>query len=214
MTAMTTLCVLNPTVFHPDPAKHLTIAKLSFGGTTVRIEHPRDIPVDDGPLVLYIVGHARPDVLLVPRGDGATGILTEKELVETVLKRRRNNPTLIIWDLCYARSFETQRRASWAGKPYVHIFSCESFEESWHTGEKGWEGAPPRCTLFSLALEKALADGAATWGELRDRVQILLGHVQHPRVLLPLGPADFGLRASTKEASADEHPMRAPTIQN
>jgi len=44
-----------------------------------------------------------------------------------------------------------------------------------------------------MAFAKAIEGGVATWQELVDRLAAWLEPVQHPSILLPLIPADFGL---------------------
>jgi hypothetical protein len=183
-----TLCVLNLT----KAPKRLNVDHLLFADDTMRTDSPDKIPKSPEPLVLYIVGHAVPDTLLVPDGRP----LREDVLVGKIKKRRGNNPTLIVWDLCFARSFEKIKEPGWAGKPYVHIFSCKEYEQSWHTGPTG---DPQRQTLFSLAFQEAINEGFASWDDLDKKLTRKLGRLQRPSIVLPLAPGDFKLQPRAPE---------------
>jgi hypothetical protein len=180
-------CVLNLTKSVQRSRKELNIGDLSLGDATVPIERADDIPTDRGSLILYIVGHAVPDALLVPAG----GTLPDDDLVGTIMRRRGDNPTLIIWDFCFARSFGKVKNRGWTKKPYVHIFSCQAHEQSWHTGP---DPDHPFRTVFSLALQEVLDDGIEDWFDLKDKLQGLLGRVQHPSIRLPVLHTDFGFK--------------------
>jgi hypothetical protein len=168
-----------------------------------------EIPGDAEPLILYILGHAFPDALVTPTLtpfvqskrtiSGSNGFVSEEDFAAFLKKVRGNHPTLIIWDVCFAKSFARMTGAGWADKPYVHVFSCESYEQTWHTGyPKDASGSAPQ-TLFSIALKEATAEGPiSTWDELATRLNQKLLPLQHPSIVLPntpyrVEPAAFGL---------------------
>ena len=188
---------------NPDkPAEHVRLADGVFFGTNPDrdkvITDPRQIPTS-GRLILYILGHAIPDALVVPAltqyiasrqtVSGGNSLLPEQAFAEFLIEQRGDNNTLIIWDLCFARSFELNAGPRWTSKPYVHIFGSAAHEQAWHTGD------PSRETLFSLALKEATApgNGFERWQELEDRLKGHLQPVQHPSIVGQLLPADFGL---------------------
>ena len=179
-------CVLNLTKSAPE-SKQLNVDHLSLGDKK-ELDSADEIP-KDGQLILYIVGHAVPDALLV----SDEGLVPEDQLVATLMDRRGSRPTLIIWDFCFARSFERVKNPGWRERPYVHIFSCEAHEQSWHTGS-GPPARPPRRTLFSLALQRVVDEGYRDWADLENKLQRLLGHVQHPRIRLPLSHLVYWLK--------------------
>src|SRR5207244_1924485 len=141
------------------------------------------------PLVLHIVGHAVPN--------GLTPTLNGKRLDETTLaaaitERRGNEPTLIVWDVCFAKSFLHVPRVRW-GRNYVHIFSCQAHERTWHNGTN-----KRRRTLFSEVLKGAIRrpkDDPLTWRSLQQGLREELDAIQTPEVH-PMGnltPQAFGL---------------------
>lgn len=176
-----------------------TVPDLTFGGETKEITDPNQIPDDKEPLILYILAHAVPDALVSPalqqfltrmrKFTGSSELIPEDVFAAFVKQRRGTNKTVIIWDLCFARSFE-EIRAGWVGMPYVHIFSCAAYEQGWHTGAAT---TPPRQTLFSMALKKAIELGFKTWRDLESQLTEHLADVQQPSIPVHPSPAEFGL---------------------
>jgi hypothetical protein len=165
---------------------------LDFGGGRVERLDLSQLPEDKEPIVLYIVGHALPDEIFV------NGVrVSEVELVKRITDARKNNSTLIIWDLCHARSFERNSSRGWGGSSHVLIFACQSYEEAWHSGPS----TPlPRQTLFSIALKEA-KNGASNdggfrhWSALEEQLRGLLEPLQRPSIRFRKGSAPnvFGL---------------------
>jgi hypothetical protein len=198
----TPLYVLNLNNPNTPPDKHLRLADRFFFGTNPDLDKiitdPRQIP-KTGTLILYILGHAIPDALVVPTlaqyvvsrqaVSGGDSLLAEQAFAEFLMERRGDNRTLLIWDLCFARSFELNAGPGWTTKSYVHIFGSTAYEQAWHTGD------PSRETLFSLALKEATApgNGLQEWKQLEVRLKELLKSVQQPSIVGELLPSDFGL---------------------
>jgi len=191
------------------PTEHLRLADGFFFGTNPDpdkiITDPRQIP-RTGTLILYILGHAIPDALVVPALDqfvqsrraapGGNSLLPEQTFADFLIEQRGDNKTLLIWDLCFARSFEVNAGPGWTGKPYVHIFGSAAYEQAWHTGSTDKATDPPRQTLFSRAFKEATMQGGfERWEELEVRLKELLEPVQHPKIVGQPLPADFGLPA-------------------
>jgi hypothetical protein len=196
------LCVLNLTSSGQHSSTSLSVGPLSFGVKRFPdIFDFKKIPAHQGPLILYIVDHAVPDALLVRRATGSPNdVIPEPTVADAVIRRRRENPTLIIWDLCYARSFERIKGYKWSDKPYVHIFGCEAHEQSWHTG------GGVRQTLLSMALQASLNSGVRSWDTLENKLNDLLAPVQRPSIAMMnvRSTAVFGLagRRAAKTSKA------------
>jgi hypothetical protein len=180
---MTPICILNLT--HSDAQQNIQPAPLSFGAPQTTIRDPGAIP-NDGPLILYIVGHAVPNGLL---GDPNNRVLKEEDLATDIQRKRGSYPTLIIWDVCFAKSFLAIPRVDWSNN-YVHIFSSQSYERSWHTGQTA--GKPPRQSIFSTELEGAIItckrEGTLTWRALEGQLRAQLGQLQKPAISPQEGP--------------------------
>ena len=112
------------------PAERLRLADRFFFGTNPDpdkiITDPRQIPTT-GTLILYILGHAIPDALVVPAltqyivsrqaDPGGNSLLPEEAFAEFLIEQRGDNKTLLIWDLCFAKSFELNAGPRWTSKP-------------------------------------------------------------------------------------------------
>jgi hypothetical protein len=165
----TALCILNLS----DPKGRL-LPDLGANAATLAkpISSPEETP-QGGTLVLYIVGHGRKNRLFGPGG----AILEEKDVAETIQRLRGTDPTLIVWDVCFAESMKSIPATNDWPANFVHIFSCRSFERTWHGP------LPPNgngVTLFSTELRSAIAALAPTfsWGELQDKLQAAFVSVQ------------------------------------
>jgi hypothetical protein len=181
-----------------DTPNKLAVGDLALGGSVTLGTDPNQIPDTDEPLVLYIVGHAVPDALVLPEGliptlcttlaiPEGTNLLADEALAVVVQRRRGQLKTVIIWDFCFAKSFQNIGNGGWAGFPYVHIFGCEAHEQAWHAGE-------PRETLLSIALTKAIAGGITTWEDLEGRLVEHLASVQQPSIYpYQPNPVAFGM---------------------
>jgi len=124
------------------------------------------------PLILYILGHAAPDELFV--GDRK---VEDTEIMNSIEKARTDAKTLLIWDVCFAKSFlNTSRQQPWPSN-YVHMFACQRYERSWHQGGKRNE------TTFSAVLCEALQEykpqqDELTWEGLGLLLNSKFGHTQ------------------------------------
>jgi hypothetical protein len=134
----------------------------------------------DGVLTLYILGHAVPNQLLDRQGN----ILPEKDLAADIRKYRGSSPTLIVWDVCYARSFELIAQApieSW-GDNFVHIFSSQAYERTWRLppDDKG-----KGISFFSTQLRRAIAAAAKadSWAALQKQLREQYGDLQSPEIV-------------------------------
>jgi hypothetical protein len=161
----TTLCVLNLS----DPNARLTPDLGPNAASKLQsIASPADMP-QGGSLILYVVGHGLGNAFI--RSDAT--ILDEKEVATTIQSRRRSAPTLIVWDTCFARSFlNIDGAADWP-KNFVHLFSCRSFERTWHD-ERPANG--PAVTRFSTTLRDAVLDLHQKdpnfhWGALESKLK-------------------------------------------
>ncbi|HMJ57208.1 MAG TPA: hypothetical protein VK540_34300 [Polyangiaceae bacterium] len=97
------------------------------------------------PLILYILGHAAPDELL--EGDVAR---PDHSIATAIESWRGNASTLLIWDVCFAKSFLNIERDEPWNTNYVHVFACQRYERAWH------HGGQQNHTIFSTALHNAL----------------------------------------------------------
>lgn len=181
----TALCIMNLT--NPTSERYLVpdLNAVDIDPITA----PDQVPEDDS-LILYIVGHAVPDGLVT--ADGET--LDEATVATAIRSRRGKRPTLIVWDVCFSRSLlQIDGLDSWTAN-YVHIFSCQSYERTWHTGKTS-QG--PRRTLFSTELRKALGamrgSGALEWNALQAKLREQLDSIQRPEIVTSgsLQPSHF-----------------------
>jgi hypothetical protein len=178
------LCVLNLT----SGERQLTIVEPPFVGAITRTSNPYEIPDLPEPLILYVVAHAIPDALNVVNSHGNALSLTDQQFADAVTVQRKGKETLIILDLCFAKSFAETRGAGWEGIPNVLIFGCDSYEQAWHTGRVG--DNPPK-TLFSIALDAVLRSGVPNWAALESALVKSLSNVQHPSI--PSNPSEIEL---------------------
>jgi len=155
------------------PDKPITIAPLSFGSPVVPIAGFDELP-RTGPAILYIVAHAVPDGLRF----GKT-LIREEELAKA-LEYRKGQPTLIIFDACFAKSFSKIPDFQWPAK-FGLIFSCLEHERTWGSG--GESGAPLQ-SLFSSALDKAINDCLlrGSFAGLQAALVAAFGGIQNPFV--------------------------------
>ena len=186
------LCVLNLS----EEKKRLEIVEPPVDGSIEHTNDPNEIPDGEDPLILYVVGHAVPDALLLLSRRGVYGssnnILPERAFAEVVKKNRAGKKTLVILDLCYAKSFADMSGGGWAGLPFALIFGCELYEQAWNTGPSA---SPARQTLLSIALDAAIRRGVPDWEALEKVLQESLGNVQHPSIPVTAGRpslSDFG----------------------
>ena len=142
-----------------------------------------------GVLTLYVLGHAAPNELK----DG-NRLVSEQTLADAIMRRRRTPPTLIVWDVCYSKSFRTigDRPFQHWGKNFVHIFSSQAYERTWlGTGT----GKP--VSFFSTQLVDALKAGQrpSTWSDLEKRLRARFGNLQTPEIVSynRSTPAQFAL---------------------
>lgn len=173
---MTSICILNLSAPRIDPVP------FSFADSVMKTSVPAEIPAGE-PLVLYVVAHGIPDGLLV----GTPPVqLSEAELVGAIKHRRGEVPTLIVWDLCFAKTFLNLDGVSWP-QNYAHLFSCEAHERTWHEGERAGGQAPQ--SLFSKHFEQAIQTckqaRTLSWPSLEEELQRLFGRIQHPTVSVP-----------------------------
>ncbi|HMJ54956.1 MAG TPA: hypothetical protein VK540_22930 [Polyangiaceae bacterium] len=177
---MPAICVLNM-------SNDLSASQLVLGAVAgpEPIKDPAAIPETD-PLVLYVVGHAIPNGLFVTAAPGAAATrVSEAVVAHAIAARRGNQPTLVIWDTCFAASFLAIPNFTWTDN-FVHMFSCQAHERSWHSG------GVDKVTLFSDKLKAALVvcreAGACTWTALEDELRKQLGNLQTPQIV-SFGPA-------------------------
>jgi len=228
----TSICVLNLSPAHLDdtleihPATFVSVPDALRSGRVCTIQHLRDIPhgmrASAPPLILYILGHGVPNGV---RSRGET--ISEAELADAIIERRGSAPTLIVWDICFAKSLmdvarlrtpaSMKKRGPTCDWPptYVHIFSCEAHERTWQMGNGK---RSPALTVFSKDLQAALgelvsASGFSSWRKLEKRLQDRLAPLQKPFIHPKDGiqPATFnvGIARPKKTAAKYQHP--APT---
>jgi hypothetical protein len=173
-----------------------------LGGSPSTIAAVGDVPDKDA-LILYIVDHAVPNGLAV----GGGGILPEAVLAKAIRDQRKALPTLLIWDICFAKSFLVIPSIEPWGDNFVHVFSCAAHERTWHTGKAA---APPMQTLFSTELRKAmetlrLRGGSFEWAAVENELQSQLRPIQTPTVTpqTSLQPYQFQLCPQPSATSAD-----------
>ena len=185
-------CLLNMS----SPSKRLNIDP-ALGQLVESINSTTDIPARD-PLILYIVGHAVPDGLMVPGGpDDANGTtISDAVVAEEIRAKRGAQNTLIIWDVCFAKSFlQTSGAQSW-GPNYVHIFACQSYERTWNAGPSS---SPSRKTSFSTGLQQTLANQTSqaplSWDSLNVQLNAHFAGLQTAEIYTTgtLRPSDFPL---------------------
>jgi hypothetical protein len=203
----TSFYVLNLT----SPERTIT-TKLIGVAKSNEIRTLSDIPGAEeapGRVVLYVVGHAVPNGLI-----GASGaVLPEADVATAIQKRRGYAPTLIVWDVCFAKTLlEITGAAPWTDN-FVHVFSCQSYERTWHLGPASrLDSSEERPTMFSMQLTdavRALGSGAS-WEMLESELRKRLSPIQRPEITPKpsfLQPADFELErlvgaGSTSSAQA------------
>jgi hypothetical protein len=146
----------------------------------------------DGPAVVYLVGHALPDVLF----DGDQQI-DEDKLAESLFRQRRDARTLIVGDLCYAGSLYDKLKTQ--SRHWAYLPSCAEHELSWHAGR-----AQQNETHFSRVFAEAMPKTWHSWGELEAYLQERTRSFQTPRCL-PSSPeiavSDFFPSIATALAS-------------
>ncbi|HMI86338.1 MAG TPA: hypothetical protein VK550_19725 [Polyangiaceae bacterium] len=179
-----------------DPENRLA-PDASFDRANVTIQSPGQVPkappLIDSPVqtsakvteqfvILYVVGHG------VQRGlvDGKGVIVEEEDVANEIKKLRNGHPTLIVWDVCFARSMlkiGASAQHSWPAN-FIHVFSCQPFERTWHSGP----GATPARTVFSSVLCDVVAEldaqskGLFDWKQLEQRLQTEFGWTQKPTI--------------------------------
>ena len=173
---MSTICILNLSRPRIEPVP------FSFAGDVLKIEDPQLIP-DQGALILYVVAHGVPDGFLT--GDAQPPLIGERELFAAIRARRdEKSDTLIVWDLCFAKSFFSIPGLAWP-KNYAHLFACEAHERTWHTGPRTGGLAPQ--SVFSAQLERAILtckqDHRLSWAGIDQTLKALLGPAQTPSVV-------------------------------
>jgi len=153
--------------------KHIEIAALDFGCSVTTINEFDELPLK-GPAILYIVAHAVPDGLRI----GTSGIMTEAALAKA-LEYRKDQPTLVIFDACFAKSFSDIPNSPWPST-FGLIFSCLEYERTWSSGGEN----APRVSLFSEVLNKAMKDciGCGSFEGLQAALVLALGGIQNPFV--------------------------------
>jgi Caspase domain len=95
-------------------------------GTSVEIKAFDELP-QNGPAILYILAHAVPNGLRVENSK----ILKELTLAKELLAARKSQPTLVIFDACFADSFDDIPDFTWP-EEFGLIFSCLAHERSWN----------------------------------------------------------------------------------
>jgi hypothetical protein len=197
----TTLCILDLS----DPKRPLAAdpKRLGAGQTKTLLG---EIPgAKQESLVLYVVGHGVQHGLVDSGGE----ILDEGLVAAKIKERRKGLPTLIVWDVCFAESMlkigsgaaprgvSSGDENSWPSN-FIHIFSCRSFERTWHAGRPSTKPPTAALTVFSQELGKAVAalPAGATFKQLETSLQSQLDGIQKPRIvpLEPHRPDDFQLR--------------------
>jgi hypothetical protein len=147
------------------------------------IERADEIPVGrvtaDDPIILYIVAHGVPNGVMNRRR-----LVDEKALAKKIIQRRKEAPTLIVWDVCFAKSFlQIEGLGDLWTRNYVHIFCCEEYERTWQMGKAT---NPPGQTLFSKELREALGalrgQRLRSWTTLERQLQEQLGSLQTPSI--------------------------------
>lgn len=188
------LCILN--LSNASAGRGLRpIVDLPFDFPSIKTRFPELIPTDKNPTIVYVVGHAILDGIRMTEGrrPGQATTLSEEAFAKTVQSRRQDNKTLMIWDICHAKSFLKIADRFWPAN-YGHIFACQEHERTWHTGSST---TPARQTRFSVELKEALAalDGKVSeWSALEKQLQKQLGRLQRPEIVAhELRPAEFGL---------------------
>lgn len=132
-----------------------------------------DIPTQ-GPVILYIIGHGRQNMLMTASG----GTIEERDLARKIQSRREGDacPTLLIWDVCFAETMREIDGKLWPPN-FVHIFSCRKFERTWRNQKPATGG--PSVTVFSTELRTAVSELKSTfkWDELQKELR---SHLYRP----------------------------------
>jgi hypothetical protein len=131
-----------------DKNDAINTSVLTFGSSTpiLALEELRG---KAEPLVLYILAHAIPDGLKT----GPNTLLDEATLVRELLHLRGQQPTVVIFDMCFAESFESIAQVTWPDT-FVRIYCCKKHERTWHTGET----RERRQSIFSGHLNKTILE--------------------------------------------------------
>ena len=182
-------------------------------GGTAALDSPGQTPpgTTEQFLILYVVGHGVQHGLI----DSQERILDEVDVAREIQTLRKGRPTLVIWDVCFAKSMLQVGKPSKGGPPggmhleaplpkdanswpknFIHIFSCRAFERTWHNGR---ETSPAR-TVFSTVLCEVVAelerrDRNFTWEQLEKKLRAQF-RVQQPSIVkqdVKWLPRDFEL---------------------
>jgi hypothetical protein len=78
------------------------------------------------PVILYILGHAAPDLLQV-----GSGLISDQEIARKIRESRGGAATLLIWDVCFAKTFLDTSPPGYLPPRCVHLFACQSYERTW-----------------------------------------------------------------------------------
>ena len=170
-------------------------------------------------LILYVVGHGVQHGLI----DSQERILDEEDVARQIQTLRHGRPTLVIWDVCFAKSMlhvgkPSKGDANSWPKNFIHIFSCRAFERTWHNGR----GTSPARTVFSTVLCEVVAelerkDRNFTWEQLEEKLRAKF-RIQQPSIVKHDAkwlPRDFelskwlGVSAQTtgKTSAAERAPL-------
>jgi hypothetical protein len=200
----TALCILNLTARERPLTLDPSIIR------TTSIQSPTLVPGDEK-LVLYIVGHGVQHGMVEERSGK---IWDESELLAAIQACRKDLPTVIVWDTCFAESvLHISSRTvmapaailpahanSWPPN-FLHVFSCLAFERTWHAGA---EAPEPSVTSFSCEFARAVrnlqkeTNGTFDWGTLQTRLREQYESIQRPRVVPLEGPC---VAAASRERS-------------
>jgi hypothetical protein len=180
---------------------HLLAPDPRLVGASRTITSPDQVPTgaSQNSLILYVVGHGVQHGLV----DGDLKILDEAAFAAKIQSLRGDQPTLIVWDVCFAESMLTLGKDGTWPSTFVHIFSCRSFERTWHD-----DSTKPAVTLFSTELRNAIAalraQGSFNWARLEERLQLQLQSLQKPQITphdAYSQPSDFQIAALLASAS-------------
>jgi hypothetical protein len=183
----------------------ITVAMFTFGSPIHLISEFDQLP-KSGPAVLYIAAHAVPNALR--RKDG--GLLSEEDLFKE-LEGRAGLPTLVVFDLCFAKSFSKIPSFPWPAN-FGLIFSCLEHERTWSRDLD----AKSRQSLFSEAFntEVNLCIAKRDFSDLQSNLVARFDGIQTPFVEASqalLREVFFGAAASsgTTSASSKSAPPKA-----
>jgi hypothetical protein len=111
----------------------------------------------NSPAIVYLVGHALPDVLF----DGDRQI-REDDLAKNLFDQRHDARTLIVGDVCYAESLFDKIKPQ--SQYWAYVPSCAKHELSWHDGDAN---GGRNETRFSRAFARALEQSWESWEKLQ-----------------------------------------------